>query len=203
KAWQLGAPGSLIYEFFDLLRRNLNKKLVTYLLTSRADCKCLTVLEAGSGPAYASSLFSSDPRVELAVAIDIDYEALFQARKRDPNLCLVVADLRNLPFKSGCIEISWNSSTIEHLDCPEDALCEMERVTKGGGSVFVGVPYVYGPLGFQRLIEDTSTGNWIGKTYSCSQLKDMMKSAELEPRHSINYFFRFFVGVLSDKKTLS
>ncbi len=199
KAWQLGAPGTAIYELFDSLRRNLNKKLVSYLLGARADCEGLTVLEAGSGPAYASSLFSSDPRVELAVAIDIDYEALVQARKRDSELCLVVADLKRLPFKSDCIQISWNSSTLEHLDCPDDALCEMERVTSRGGAVFVGVPNLYGPLGFQKFIEDTPTGNWIGKTYSCSELKDMMRRAELEPKDSINYFFRFFVGVLAEK----
>ncbi len=199
KAWQLGAPGTVIYELFDSLRKNLNRKLVAYLLGAKGDCGCLTVLEAGSGPAYASSLFSANPRVDLAVAIDIDHEALVQARKRDPNLCLVVADLRSLPFKTGCIEISWNSSTLEHLDCPDDALCEMERVTVKGGTVFVGVPNLYGPLGFQKLIEDTSAGNWIGKTYSCSELKDMMARAELKPKDSINYFFRFFVGVLAEK----
>jgi ubiquinone/menaquinone biosynthesis C-methylase UbiE len=199
KAWQLGAPGTVLYEFFDSLRRNLNRKLVTYILEARQKGNCLTVLEAGSGPAYASSLFSRDPRVDLAVAIDIDYEALRQARKRDPDLSLVVADLNNLPFRNGSIEVSWNSSTIEHLDCPDDALCEMERVTKQGGAVFVGVPNLYGPLGFQKLIQDSATGIWIGKTYSCSQLTEMMKSADLKPRDSINYFFRFFVGVLAEK----
>lgn len=199
KAWQLGAPGTVIYELFDALRRNLNKKLVAYLLKARDDCGCLTVLEAGSGPAYASSLFSNDPRVQLAVAIDIDHEALVQARKRDPNVSLVVADLKHLPFRSDCIQISWNSSTLEHLNCPDDALCEMERVTMKGGAVFVGVPNVHGPLGFQKLIEDTSAGNWIGKTYSCSELKNMMKRADLKPKDSINYFFRFFVGVLAEK----
>lgn len=198
KAWQLGVPGTFIYELFDSLRRNLNRKLVTYLLGARNSSR-LIVLEAGSGPAYASSLFSCDPRVELAVAIDIDHEALCQARKRDPQLCLVVADLKNLPFRNGCIEISWNSSTIEHLDCPDDAICEMERVTRQGGAVFVGVPNLYGPLGFQKFIQDTSAGNWIGKTYSCSQLTEMMKNAELKPKDSINYFFRFFVGVLAEK----
>lgn len=199
KAWQLGAPGTVIYELFDSLRKNLNRKLVAYLLGAKGDCGSLTVLEAGSGPAYASSLFSANPRVDLAVAIDIDHEALVQARKRDPNLCLVVADLNNLPFRSGCIGISWNSSTLEHLDCPDDALCEMERVTVKGGTVFVGVPNLYGPLGFQKFIEDTSAGNWIGKTYSRSELTDMMKRAELKPKGSINYFFRFFVGVLAEK----
>lgn len=199
KAWQLGAPGTVIYELFDSLRKNLNRKLVTYLLGSRGDCRSMVVLEAGSGPAYASSLFSSDSRVDLAVAIDIDHEALSQARKRDPKLCLVVADLNKLPFRNGCVELSWNSSTLEHLDCPSDALCEMHRVTRSGGSVFVGVPNLYGPLGFQKFIQDTSTGTWIGKTYSCSELTEMMKNADLKPKDSINYFFRFFIGVLAEK----
>jgi SAM-dependent methyltransferase len=199
KSWQLGSPGTLTYSLYDALRNQLNGKLVDYLLTRAINHDKCKVLEAGSGPAFASSILAQDPRVEFSVAIDLDIEALYEARRRDPNLCLVVADLRNLPFKTESIDLSWNSSTIEHLPNPSSAVVEMARVTRKGGSVFVGVPNLYGPLGFEYLIRKTSVGIWIGKTFSGSGLREMLIDSGLKPQHSLFYFFRFFVGVLAQK----
>lgn len=199
KVWQLGTPGSWMYAFYDGLREGLNRKLVDYLLAGAVTCDGCTVLEAGSGPAFASSILGTDRRVDLSIAMDIDVEALMEARRRDPTLALVVADLQNLPFKGESIDLAWNSSTIEHLPSPEQALSEMERVTRRGGKVFVGVPNLYGPLGFQHWIRNTSVGVWIGTTFNRSQLQKMVRECGLEPLDSIFYFFRFFVGVLAGK----
>lgn len=199
KAWQLGAPGTLVYRVYDGMRCGLNRKLVQYLLAKALTQDCCKVLEAGSGPAFASSILACDARIDLAVAIDIDLEALHEARHRDPELALVVADLQALPFRSASLDLTWNSSTIEHLERPTDALVEMERVTRTGGRVFVGVPNLYGPLGFQRWIDTTSAGRWIGTVFDLSRLKAMLESVGLNPKHSVYYFFRFFVGVLSEK----
>ncbi len=199
KAWQLGSPDTLVYWFFDTLRKRLNARLVNYLLTRAMTREDATVLEAGSGPAFASSILRTDRRVGLSVAVDIDLEALLQARNRDAALCLVVADLNNLPFKSASMDLCWNSSTIEHLPDPSVALAEMQRVTRRGGSVFVGVPNLYGPLGFQRWIRQTSVGIWIGETFDRSQLSLLLTRAGLTPKDCIFYFFRFFVGVLASK----
>lgn len=199
KAWQLGAPGTVTYSFYDWLRKRLNGKLVEYLLSRGiADGKSC-VLEAGSGPAFASSILAQDRRVDLSIAADIDIEALHEARNRDPHLALVVADLQNLPFRSESVDLCWNSSTIEHLPSPDAALVEMQRVTRRGGRVFVGVPNLYGPLGFQRWISRTSVGIWIGTTFNRAQLKAKMSEVGLHPKHTIFYFFRFFVGVLGEK----
>jgi SAM-dependent methyltransferase len=199
KAWQLGAPGTGAYRLYDWLRNRLNSKLVEYLLSrGLADNKTL-VIEAGSGPAFASSILARDRRVDLSIAVDIDIEALHEARSRDRHLALVVADLQSLPFKSESVDLCWNSSTIEHLPSPEAALAEMHRVTRRGGKVFVGVPNLYGPLGFQRWISRTSVGVWIGTTFNRSQLKAKMAEVGLQPKHTIFYFFRFFVGVLGEK----
>ncbi len=199
KSWQLGAPGSLTYRLYDALRNQLNGKLVSYLRgrgINHGKCK---VLEAGSGPAFASSILAQDKRVELCVAVDLDIEALHEARRRDPGLCLVVADVRNLPFKTETFDLSWNSSTVEHLPIPCTAVSEMARVTRKGGKVFVGVPNVYGPLGFERWIRETSVGIWIGQTFTGSELKEVLMQSGLKPQHSLFYFFRFFVGMLAEK----
>jgi len=199
KAWQFGAPGSLAYRMYDSLRSRLNQRLVQYFLTKGLAVDGNVVLEAGSGPAFASSILARDPRVKLSVAVDIDIEALEEARRRDPRLALVAADLLRLPFRDRCVDLCWNSSTIEHLDNPQEAPLEMARVTREDGRVFVGVPNLYGPLGFQRRIEQTGVGVWIGRTYSCAELQDMMLTAGLKPRDRIFYFFRFFVGLLAEK----
>jgi SAM-dependent methyltransferase len=199
KAWQLGAPGTIAYRLYDGLRSRLNQRLVQYLLTEGLRGDKNIVLEAGSGPAFASSILARDPRVELSVAVDIDLEALKEARRRDPSLALVAADLLRLPFRDRSVDLCWNSSTIEHLDNPQEAPLEMARITRQDGTVFVGVPNLYGPLGFQRRIEGTGVGVWIGRTYSYAELKDMMTTAGLKPRDRIFYFFRFFVGLLAEK----
>jgi ubiquinone/menaquinone biosynthesis C-methylase UbiE len=199
KAWQLGSPDTLVYWFFDTLRKRLNAKLVNYLLTRAISRENATVLEAGSGPAFASSILRTDHRVGISVAVDIDLEALQQARSRDASLSLVVADLNNLPFRSESMDLCWNSSTIEHLPDPSAALAEMQRVTMQGGSVFVGVPNLYGPLGFQRWIRQTSVGIWIGEVFNRSQFSRLLTQAGLKPKDCIFYFFRFFVGVLASK----
>lgn len=199
KAWQLGAPGTLVYAAFDALRMRLNRRLVSYMMDCGMDGKDCVVLEAGSGPAFASSMLCSAPGICLSVAMDIDLEALMEARRRDPDLCLVVADLQHLPFRTGSVDLTWNSSTIEHLPSPEKALEEMTRVTRSGGRVFVGVPNLYGPLGFQRLIQETAAGIWIGRTFAERELCDMMTCAGLQPKDSLFYFFRFFVGIMGEK----
>jgi len=199
KSWQLGSPGTLTYRLYDALRNQLNGKLVNYLLARAINHDKCKVLEAGSGPAFASSMLAQDPRVEFSVAIDLDIEALYEARRRDSALCLVVADLCNLPFRAETMNLSWNSSTIEHLPDPSCAVAEMARVTRNGGSVFVGVPNLYGPLGFEYLIRETSIGIWIGQTFTGAGLREMLINSGLKPQHSLFYFFRFFVGVLAQK----
>lgn len=200
RAWQLGSPDTVIYKLYDSLRKGLNRKLVKYIISDRTvpERPCI-VLEAGSGPAFASSIMAVDPCVQLSVAVDIDLDALNEARRRAPCPALVVADVMNLPFRNESLDITWNSSTIEHLESPDRALAEMVRVTRPGGRVFVGVPNLHGPLGFEPWIRDTSAGIWIGRTFSRRELQGMMKTAGLQPKDSLFYFFRFFVGVMGHK----
>jgi ubiquinone/menaquinone biosynthesis C-methylase UbiE len=199
-SWRLGASESLINRLYDGLRRGLNRDLVAYLnreaLAGKPNCR---VLEAGSGTAFASSVLRLQSNVTLAAALDHDPEALTEGRKRDPQLIGVTGDLGHIPFADETFDLVWNSSTLEHLPDPLAALREMARVTRRGGCVFVGVPYIAGPLGFQRFIADTSAGVWIGTVFSRAQLAALMESAGLQPRASLTYFLRFFIGIAAAK----
>jgi len=200
KLWQLlGGPGSVPYHLFDVVRKRVNRKLAAYLVAkaSPQGRRC-HVLEAGSGPAFASSLLASRPGV-FSVALDIDVDALREARKRDPALPVVIGDLYSLPFKMGLFDLVWNSSTLEHLAAPDRALAEMTRVAGQKGYIFVGVPYRGGPLGFQPWIKDHRLGVWIGAVFSRGELIGQIQQARLEPVETICYFFRFFIGVLARK----
>lgn len=208
RSWEfLGARGSWGERLYERLRRSLNARLVDHLLArSNRDEPAtsspppgLRALEAGSGTGYASSLLARREEVALSVCLDIDEDALREARRRDPSLPVVVGDMLKMPFADNAFDLVFSNSTVEHLDDPGLAVAEMRRTCRARGTVFVGVPYSFGPLAFQPLIARTPLGIWLGRVFSARGLQDLMRRAGLAPCHSIRYFLRVFVGVVSVK----
>jgi SAM-dependent methyltransferase len=124
RQWQIGRGGthSTFYKIYDALRRLVNRRLANFLLRHGAPNPGQYILEAGSGPAFASPFMASHRGVRLSGAIDFDLDALREARHRDPALPVAVADLSHLPFRPGVFDLAWNRSTLEHLDAPLEAL---------------------------------------------------------------------------------
>ncbi len=199
KSWQLGSPDTFLYRVYDSLRRQLNQTLVRYLIKVTALNQNSKILEAGSGPAFGSSLFGQEIRTRLSVALDLDEEALREARKRDPKLPMLVGDLHALPFGDEVFDLVWNSSTLEHFDNPATVLKQMKQITRRGGYIFVGVPYLYGPLGFQRWIARTRVGIWLGTVFNKKQLYPLLSSDGFRIVKIRTYFFHFFIGILAQK----
>jgi len=201
-SWQfIGGVNARTYRMFDRLRCGVNRRLVRYLgshLPTSPE-KPFFVLESGSGPAFATSLFTDHREVRRAVCLDIDETALQEAKRRDPRCLAVVGDMCNLPFRSNCFALIFNSSTVEHLESPRDAIREMARVCRNDGRVFVGVPYLFGPLIFQPLIRRTVIGEWLGPVFSRRRLARLLASEGLRPIESIRYFLRFFIGTVATK----
>lgn len=197
--WSIGrGPGSWAYRVYDSLRQGVNRELAGFF---QHHCpKARRILEVGSGPGFASALMARNPKVETSVALDIDLDAINQGRRRHPTLDAVQGDLFQLPFADETFHLVWNSSTLEHLDDMDAAISEMARVCVSGGHVFVGVPYRYGPMFFQRLMAGTTAGKWIGTVFSRGALAARLRAAGLEPVVSRKYFFHTFVGVLACKE---
>jgi SAM-dependent methyltransferase len=209
RTWEFyGNERSAFGRWYEWLRRRLNERLVHFLVNSMNESnpapmigdfpvRFLRVLEAGSGTAYASSCFANRSRTSLAVCMDIDHDALRKARQRDPGLIVVIGDLRHLPFAEGAFDLVFNNSTLEHLEQPEIAIAEMRRACRENGRVFIGVPFLFGPLWFQPLIARTALGIWLGRVFSRSALEQAIRSAGLRPTGCIRFFFRVFIGVIS------
>jgi SAM-dependent methyltransferase len=200
KSWQMaGGPGHPLYEFYDWLRRGLNQRITSRLARLGVD-RPGVVVEAGSGTGYASGLFAHEANVTLSVAVDYDFEALVEGRRDNPALCAVVADVHHLPFKTGSVQLVWNSSTIEHLDDQRAVTAEMARIVRPAGRIFIGVPYKWGPLFFQRWLPNTALGIWLGTVYARQDIESWQRAASCEPFDSWRYFLWFFVGVIGVKK---
>lgn len=200
RSWQfLGGPGTWPYRLYDAQRRWLNRRLVRFLLGRTGLETGARVLEGGAGPGFASALFAEAQGAGLSVAADIDREALEEGRRRCGGLQAVAADLFRLPFRSKSFDLVWNSSTLEHLEPPAEAVREMARVAKPGGFVFIGVPYRRGPLGFQPWIRASRVGVWIGPVFGRCELAQLAAGAGLAPQETVTYYFGCFVGVLARK----
>jgi SAM-dependent methyltransferase len=192
----LGSPWNRAYEW---LRRRVNARLVSFL--NRFFSCDGPVLEAGSGTAYAASLMARRADHRLSVCMDRDIEALVVATRRDASLRAVVGDLNQMPFADESFAMVFNSSTVEHLDEPSVAVAEMQRICANEGTVFVGVPYAWGPLWFQPLVGSTRVGVWLGRVFSRSGLDAMLTRCGLTPVSHTRYFWNFFIGAAARKPT--
>ena len=189
-----------MYRAYDATRRRLNRRLVRFLV-ERGFARDV-IVEVPSGPGSGSCALARCGRVKLSLAVDIDLEALREGRRQDPALRSVVADVYALPFRTGSIDGVWSSSSVEHLERVDLALSEMHRVLRFGGRVFVGVPYRFGPLGFQPCIARSAAGAWIGRVFGRSELRRVVGERGFDVLGTMTYFFGTFVGVLAAKRAM-
>jgi SAM-dependent methyltransferase len=79
------------------------------------------------------------------VGLDLSRTVAFRARRNALDegsgpLRLTRADIRDLPFADGSFDLVYTMGTIEHIDEYQQALEEIERVLRPGGTAIVGVP---------------------------------------------------------------
>ena len=72
-------------------------------------------------------------------------------------------------------------------------------LTKPGGYVFVGVPYLLGPLAIYHITPGAAAREWLGKPFSPRELTDMFETCGLQVEDQLVYLFRFFFGLLARK----
>ncbi len=188
---------------FRRVRNRLNRRLTAFFQTAvLAGRKDIAVLEAACGSGYATELLASDERVRLSVGLDLSLDIHRRSGARLRRGRMVIGDIYALPFRDGAFDLVWNSSSVEELPDPQAAVGAMARVAGKGGYVFVGVPYLFGPLGIYHLIPIRSFRRWLGKPFSGRGLQKLFLRDKLVIVGGIRYMAGCFVGLLARKPYL-
>lgn len=98
------------------------------------------ILEIGAGAGFA--LNHVDPRIHSYYPLDISsYNLKRVEEKTEGEIYSVSGDVFRLPFASETFDFILLSEVLEHLNDPQEALTELQRVLKSKGSFIVSVPY--------------------------------------------------------------
>ncbi len=107
------------------------------------------LLDAGSGPIQYPEYLTYSQGYQYRVCLDISIVALIEARKRIGARGLyVVADVANLPFKSGVFDGIVSLHTLHHLPAGDQkkAYLDLYRALKAGASMVVVNGWTVSPL---------------------------------------------------------
>ncbi len=98
----------------------------------------LRVLVAGCGAGHEAAFLQRRLQAEV-VAVDV---ALHPAEEflRWPDLEWIEASVEQLPLKTSCFHVVFYHHVIEHVENPAESLCELARVLRPDGWMFLGTP---------------------------------------------------------------
>jgi SAM-dependent methyltransferase len=110
---------------------------------------CSVIADVGCGPGQYAHLFRD--KGFSVISIDLAEGMLRHGVKLDPRLVPVVADIRRLPLRNGCIGGLFAGYTLEHIHASEiDAvLADVHRVLSTGGTVGLSIKCGTGTYEFQ------------------------------------------------------
>lgn len=111
------------------------------------------VLDVGCGAGgMTKAIKFYRPDLEL-FGIDISEKAIVEARKDPRKVNFEVASAYHLPYKKDFFDAVAMFDVLEHLDSPDKALVEVNRVLKKRGVFFISIPVEKSLLTFTGLIE--------------------------------------------------
>jgi SAM-dependent methyltransferase len=185
---------------YQWLRLQMNRSLVGFLarhaLAGRSE---LRLAEVACGSGFAAHLLAERPEVALSIAADLNLEDYKQAAIPNFKASFLLTDLFRPSLLANSLDLVWNSSSIEEIERPEEAVGSMASLAKPSGFVFVGVPSRSGPAGLLRLLPSARTRAWLGRVYSRAQLRALLEGAGLRVVSETSYLFGTFIGALAQK----
>jgi len=100
------------------------------------------ILEAGCGSCGVVK-FLEDHGRRFVVGVDFSFETLSNVRRADPNMKLVVGDIRRLPFRRNSFDCLFSLGVVEYFtEGPEKMIREMHDFIKPTGRMIFTVPYL-------------------------------------------------------------
>ncbi|MCW5873220.1 MAG: methyltransferase domain-containing protein [Anaerolineales bacterium] len=185
---------------YQWLRLQMNRRLVRFLARhALAGRSGLRLAEVACGSGFAAHLLAQQPGVALSIAADLNLEDYQQANIPGFQASFVLTDLFSAGLQPETLDLVWNSSSIEEIDRPQEAVASMAKLAKPGGLVFIGVPSRYGLAGLLRLLPSARTRAWLGRVYNRAELMSLLESIGLRPVRSTSYLFGTFIGLLAQK----
>ena len=139
-----------------------------------------TVLEVGAGTGNFLNLFSGEDR--RLIAVDLTEEMLREAQLNFPDMDLVLADGKALPFASRSVDLVACAQMLHHVHDPLPLLKEMRRVATDDGSVLVVdqvAPESYEQTAFMNQLEAIRDPSH-ATSRSRSSMRVLLQSAGLE-----------------------
>lgn len=133
--------------------------------------------------------FDSEP----SVALDINRQFLKQRQNGFKDRSLVQARAESLPFSSESVDEVFTVHVLEHVEDFDQTLGEIERVTKEGGSLTIGVPHPRLESILSRFDDNYHSDYHHRRVINGTQLEDKLNSHNFEIRHVKT---RGFVGAV-------
>jgi ubiquinone/menaquinone biosynthesis C-methylase UbiE len=125
----------------------------------------LRAVEIGCGEGFSTErLRAMLPSNVSLGASEYVAEMIPRAQARNPKVTVVEESAYELTYKDNSLDIVFLLEVLEHLDYPDKALAEIQRVLKPGGVLILGVPreYLWCALNFARGKYWKSLGNTPG-----------------------------------------
>lgn len=132
-------------EHFETAAINSLLSLYKYFLidltnTIKKPVQGLKILEIGCGPGFMLEQFESAGAEEI-IGVDISVDMLQRASKRSDKSVKVQADVVELPFDSNIFDVVFSRGSIFFWSDLDKAFESIRRVTKNGGTIFIGGGY--------------------------------------------------------------
>ncbi len=169
------------------------------------------ILDAGCGVGRHSwNLVKGNYRV---VSIDLDLEALiknygFMKYLNDlgetrSSFCVIMSNVQSLPFADATFDRVICSEVLEHVDDYFEAMSELVRVLKPGGTIGVSVPTWITEILYWRLDKNYSHPGGHIRIFRAYQVRDLLEAFGLQitgsnHRHSLHspyWFLKCFCGL--------
>lgn len=112
------------------LQRKLIDNFYSVFLEEAKNLKPDSVLDVGCGEGFTLEKFKNRGIGKKLVGIDFLDTAIKIGKKERPYLDLRIGNIYDIPFEDKSFDLVVCSEVLEHVDDPQKALSELERVTK-------------------------------------------------------------------------